>query len=73
MGIKEFHLGGGYNSEPDNSLLKFKKSFSGNMKKFYIGKWIFNQKKYDELKQGWAIRNPEKIEKFGKLLLCYRY
>ena len=73
LGIKEFHLGGGYNSEPGNSLLKFKMSFSCNMKKFYIGKWIFNQEKYDELKQNWAKKNPGKVEKFGKLLLCYRY
>lgn len=71
LGIREFHLGGGYNSEPDNSLLKFKKSFSGNMKDFYIGKWIFNQNKYNELKQDWVARNPEKVGKFSKLLLCY--
>lgn len=73
LGVKEFHLGGGYNSEPDNSLLKFKKSFSHNMKEFYIGKWIFNEEKYNELKIDWANRYPEKVDKFGKLLLCYRY
>lgn len=73
LGIKEFHLGGGYNGEPDNSLLKFKKSFSNNMKDFYIGKWIFNESKYKELKDEWAINNPNKVDKFGKLLLCYRY
>lgn len=73
LGVREFHLGGGYNSEPDNSLLKFKKSFSRNVKDFYIGKWIFNQGKYDELKNNWFDKNPEKIEKLGKLLLCYRY
>lgn len=73
MGIKEFHLGGGYNSEPDNSLLKFKKAFSNNVKDFKIGKWIFNQQKYDELRNNWIIRNPNKIEKYGQLLLCYRY
>lgn len=73
LGIKEFHLGGGYNSEPDNTLLKFKKSFSNNMKDFYIGKWIFNLNKYNELKNKWAENNPDKVEKYGKLLLCYRY
>jgi len=73
LGIKEFHLGGGYNSSPDNSLLKFKKSFSNNMHKFYIGKWIFNKEKYEQLKTDWMKNNPEKVEKFGKLLLCYRY
>lgn len=73
LGVKEFHLGGGYNGEPNNSLLKFKKSFSSNIKNFYIGKWIFNQKKYDELKLDWITNNPDKIERFGRLLLCYRY
>ena len=73
LGVKEFHLGGGYNSEPDNSLLKFKKSFSNNMKEFHIGKWIFNEEKYAELKTIWANTYPEKVEKYGRLLLCYRY
>ena len=73
LGIKEFHLGGGYNSSPDNSLLKFKKSFSNNMKDFYIGKWIFNEEKYAELKKRWSDSNPDKVEKYGRLLLCYRY
>lgn len=73
LGIKEFHLGGGYNSNPENTLLKFKKSFSSNIKDFYIGKWIFNQRKYDELKNTWMEKNPNKVDKFGKFLLCYRY
>lgn len=73
LGVKEFHLGGGYNSSPDNSLLKFKKSFSNNMKEFYIGKWVFNEEKYTELKNRWSDNNPDKVEKYGRLLLCYRY
>lgn len=73
LGIKEFHLGGGYNCSPDNSLLKFKKSFSNNMHKFYIGKWIFNEEKYAQLKNDWIKSNPEKVDQFGRLLLCYRY
>lgn len=73
LGIKEFHLGGGYNGESNNSLLKFKKSFSDNIKDFYIGKWIFNQNKYDELKNNWIEKNTDKVEKYGRLLLCYRY
>lgn len=73
LGVKEFHLGGGYNSEPDNSLLKFKKTFSNNLKEFYIGKWIFNEERYAELKRSWTKKYPEKVEKYGRLLLCYRY
>ena len=73
LGVKEFHLGGGYNSDTNNSLLKFKKSFSNNLKKFYIGKWIFNPNKYMELKKSWSEKYPEKVNKYGRLLLCYRY
>ena len=73
LGIKEFHLGGGYNSAPDNSLLKFKKSFSNNIKEFYIGKWIFNKNQYNKLKENWEKNNPGKKELYGNLLLCYRY
>lgn len=73
LGIEEFHLGGGYDSTPENSLFKFKKSFSSNLKEFHIGKMIFNEEKYKELKEKWEVENPEKKEKYGKLLLCYRY
>lgn len=48
-GFKYFHLGGGYSGNND-SLFKFKKSFSKNEnKKFYIGKKIHNKIVYDEL------------------------
>lgn len=73
LGVKEFHLGGGYNSDVDNSLLKFKKSFSKNMKDFSIGKWIFKPKSYEDIKTEWEKENPEKIETFGHYLLCYKY
>lgn len=73
LGVKEFHLGGGYNSEPDNSLFKFKKSFSGNLRDFCIGKIIFNQEIYDEMKNKWQQNNPTKMAEYGNLLLCYRY
>lgn len=73
LGIKEFHLGGGYDANPDNSLLKFKKAFNNHFKNFYIGKWMFNPVKYTELRDIWIANNPNKVEKFGNLLLCYRY
>lgn len=73
LGVKEFHLGGGYNAQEDNSLYKFKKAFSTNNKKFYIGKMIFNEEKYKQLTEEWSKNNPDKVEIYGKLLLCYRY
>lgn len=71
--VKEFHLGGGFDSSEDNSLLKFKKAFSNHYRDFYIGKTILNKEKYTEIKNEWISRNPEKAKQYGDFLLCYRY
>ena len=48
-GYKTLYLGGGVGSAED-SLLKFKKAFyRGDLKRYYIGKRIFDQTRYDEL------------------------
>ena len=48
-GCKTLYLGGGVGSGED-SLFKFKRAFyKGELKRFHIGKKIFNQEKYDEL------------------------
>jgi lipid II:glycine glycyltransferase (peptidoglycan interpeptide bridge formation enzyme) len=72
-GVKIFHLGGGVDSSTENSLFKFKKSFSSDLRDFYIGKLIFQPEKYREIVSGWAEQNPDKAVSLGKLLLCYRY
>ena len=73
LGIEKFHLGGGYDASPDNSLLKFKKAFSKNTENFYIGKNIYNDKEYERICNEWAKKNPEKVNKYGNRLLKYRY
>lgn len=73
LGIEKFHLGGGYDTSPDNSLLKFKKAFSKNTLEFFIGKCIFNKKEYDRICNEWELKNPEKVALFGNRLLKYRY
>jgi lipid II:glycine glycyltransferase (peptidoglycan interpeptide bridge formation enzyme) len=72
-GIKRFHLGGGTNSDPDNSLFRFKESFSNNKANYYIGKLIFNEGKYKELCTVWEQNNPGKIGPYKNKLLKYRY
>ena len=72
-GIREFHLGGGTNGDEENSLFKFKSSFSSNLKQFSIGKMIFNKSAYDAVCAEWAANNPEKTEKYKNFLLKYRY
>lgn len=48
-GCKTFYLGGGVGSGED-SLFKFKRAFyKGDLNRFYIGRKIYNQAKYDEL------------------------
>jgi hypothetical protein len=73
LGVKKFHLGGGYDANPENSLLKFKKSFSPNEGDFYIGKWMFNQEVYNQVVADWVAKNPEKDAIYGNRLLKYRY
>lgn len=48
-GYKTLYLGGGVGSGED-SLFKFKRAFyKGDLNRFYVGKKIHNQEKYDEL------------------------
>lgn len=72
-GVKCFHLGGGTDGNEDNSLFQFKKKFSKSMYDFYIGKVMFDEGLYKEIKQQWIADNPNKVEKYGNRLLCYRY
>ncbi len=72
-GVKEFHLGGGTNGDEENSLFKFKHSFSPNTKQFSIGKVIFNKTAYESICAEWAKNNPQKAEKYKYHLLKYRY
>ncbi len=73
LGVKEFHLGGGTDSSPENSLVKFKKAFSSNEKRFFIGKEIFLPEAYEKICREWEEKNAEKKEAYGKRLLKYRY
>ena len=58
--FKNFFLGGGRSSSPEDSLLFFKKGFSSYEKEFKIGYKIYNESKYKELKAKFKISN-EKI------------
>jgi len=73
LGIKEFHLGGGTDGNSENSLFKFKSSFSKNEKQFSIGKLIINQEIYNKICLNWEKENPELNRKYGNRLLKYRY
>lgn len=69
-GYDIFHLGGGLGSKED-SLYKFKKSFNkNNHNDYYIGKKVFDEKKYDELVE---IRSGENnFDKDSNFFPIYR-
>ncbi len=73
LGVSVLHLGGGTSAEAEDSLYKFKKSFSKNGHSFYIGKAIFNPGVYEEVCTRWRMKHPERMAQYGNRLLCYRY
>ncbi len=49
QGYKWFHLGGGLTDNQDDTLFKFKASFSPHRALFYTGEFVFNRKLYKQL------------------------
>jgi hypothetical protein len=68
-GCKIMHFGGGLSDNPEDSLFKFKSSFSKNFANFYIGKRVHNRKIYDFLIAKWENENNKK----ASLFLQYKY
>lgn len=71
--VEQFHLGGGTGASKDDSLFKFKRSFSRIEKEFQIGRCIFNAKVYDEVCKKWEEEHAGLITVYGNRLLKYRY
>ena len=68
-GFKKMHLGGGLSNKEQDNLFKFKKSFSKDTDKFYIGKRIHNYDIYNLIIKRWEEKNKRK----ASLFLQYRY
>jgi lipid II:glycine glycyltransferase (peptidoglycan interpeptide bridge formation enzyme) len=72
QGIKTYSIGGG--KTKGDSVYLFKKSFSRNSEsRFYIGKFIHNENIYNKIIEQWSCKFPEKVIKYNKFLLKYRY
>lgn len=67
-GCKKMHFGGGLTDSTDDTLFRFKKSFSSEIADFYIGKRIHNQEVYWKLIHEWEIIHGKK----AKIFLQYR-
>jgi serine/alanine adding enzyme len=72
-GLKLFHLGGGYNTDSENSLYKFKKRFSKDIYDFYTGKILVNKTIYDRIVNNWSIKWPLKAKELDNIFLKYRF
>lgn len=72
-GVELFHLGGGTDSDENNSLFQFKKKFSKSLYQFVIGKVIFNEEIYNDLCINWERKNPKLKEIYKHHLLKYKY
>lgn len=71
--VSFFHLGGGTDGQEDNSLFKFKKSFSSDLYQFSFGKIILNEEVYNKLCLDWEEKNTDKKVIYQNYFLKYRY
>jgi len=69
LGLEYFMLGGGTTSSVDDSLLKFKKKFSKDLKPFYISGNVYNKEIYYKYNEIWKKQNKEDIKYFLKYRL----
>jgi len=70
-GVRFLNLGGGVSVSPDDSLLKFKKVFGGDLIKFFIGKRIFDKEKYHLIQKIWLEQHGQEEEHRVKSILQF--
>ncbi|MCX7748440.1 MAG: GNAT family N-acetyltransferase [Clostridia bacterium] len=63
-GLKKFHLGGGLTALEEDTLYKFKKSFSKDSGEFYIGKRIHNAPQYHYFMGEWKKKTGMEPTRF---------
>lgn len=68
-GLDYMLLGGGTTSQEDDSLLRFKKKFSKELKPFYISGNIYNKTIYDKYNKIWQEQSVENVKYFLKYRL----
>lgn len=72
--IRVINFGGGRVSSPDDSLFRFKRSFSKETAKFFIGKVIIEDRIYSRACLEWESRTePRKVDAYKNRVLKYRY
>ncbi|MBF0545215.1 MAG: GNAT family N-acetyltransferase [Candidatus Riflebacteria bacterium] len=71
-GARTLLLGGGYNTDSGNSLLRFKKSIVAGRADFLTGKRIWNEKIYSELKNSTLLKKPHLRGRYENFFQIYR-
>lgn len=71
-GYTLFHFGGGNSLNKNDSLYRFKKSFSKLSADFYIGTKIHNKQKFDFFNSKWEQANIKIKHNFSHVFLKYR-
>ena len=66
-GFKNINFGGGRSSDPDDSLLTFKKNFSQSTTPFLIGEKIIDKEVYDFLCSEYGDQSRSHFQKYRKL------
>lgn len=74
QGLELINFGGGLSSSDEDTLYKYKKTFSKEECPFYIGKAIFNHNIYEDLCHKWKEKaSKEAVDKYGNYHLKYRF
>lgn len=70
-GVAILNVGGGTSNDPNDSLFRFKKKYSDNLKEVRIGKIIHNKEIYEKLTHDWEINHPSLLAKYDNYFLKY--
>lgn len=68
--VKIINMGGGTSSDPNDSLLKFKKGFSKDTKDYYTASCLINEEKYIQVCNAWQSEHKDVKSPF---FLKYRW
>jgi hypothetical protein len=69
LGLNYFLLGGGATPSEEDSLFRFKKKFSKELKPFYISGKVYNRKVYDGYNKLWESQSEDDVKYFLKYRL----
>lgn len=70
-GVSILNVGGGMTNDLNDTLFRFKKKYSSNIKEVRVGKIIHNKEVYDKLTKDWESNHPELKIKYHHYFLKY--